>query len=139
MKLDTKEFERKMKKSIEVYEDSLDTIRVGRASAAVLSGVSVDYYGVDTPINQMAEIKVSDAKTLVIMPWDASTLKNIEKAILASDVGITPQNDGKTLRLNFPPLTEERRRELKKKVSGMDSPLASACIMRDSQYRSSGA
>ena len=119
MKLDTKDFERKMKKSIEVYEDSLDTIRVGRASAAVLSGVSVDYYGVDTPINQMAEIKVSDAKTLVIMPWDASTLKNIEKAILASDVGITPQNDGKTLRLNFPPLTEERRRELKKKVSGM--------------------
>ena len=119
MKLDTKELERKMKKSIEVYEDSLDTIRVGRASAAVLSGVSVDYYGVDTPINQMAEIKVSDAKTLVIMPWDASTLKNIEKAILASDVGITPQNDGKTLRLNFPPLTEERRRELKKKVSGM--------------------
>ena len=119
MKLDTKEFERKMKKSIEVYEDSLDTIRVGRASAAVLSGVSVDYYGVDTPINQMAEIKVSDAKTLVIMPWDASTLKNIEKAILASDVGITPQNDGKTLRLNFPPLTEERRRELKKKVSGI--------------------
>ena len=119
MKLDTKEFERKMKKSIEVYEDSLDTIRVGRASAAVLSGVSVDYYGVDTPINQMAEIKVSDAKTLVIMPWDASTLKNIEKAILASDVGITPQNDGKTLRLNFPPLTEERRRELKKKVSAM--------------------
>ena len=119
MKLDTKEFERKMKKSIEVYEDSLDTIRVGRASAAVLSGVSVDYYGVDTPINQMAEIKVSDAKTLVIMPWDASTLKNIEKAILASDVGITPRNDGKTLRLNFPPLTEERRRELKKKVSGM--------------------
>lgn len=119
MKLDTKEFERKMKKSIEVYEDSLDTIRVGRASAAILSGVSVDYYGVDTPINQMAEIKVSDAKTLVIMPWDASTLKNIEKAILASDVGITPQNDGKTLRLTFPPLTEERRRELKKKVSGM--------------------
>ena len=105
MKLDTKEFERKMKKSIEVYEDSLDTIRVGRASAAVLSGVSVDYYGVDTPINQMAEIKVSDAKTLVIMPWDASTLKNIEKAILASDVGITPQNDGKTLRLTFPPLS----------------------------------
>ncbi len=119
MKLDTKEFERKMKKSIEVYEDSLNTIRVGRANAAVLAGVSVDYYGMDTPINQMAEIKVSDAKTLVIMPWDATTLKNIEKAILASDVGITPQNDGKTLRLNFPPLTEERRRELKKKVSGM--------------------
>ncbi len=119
MKLDTKDFERKMKKSIEVYETSLDTIRVGRANSAVLAGVTVDYYGMETPINQMAEIKVSDAKTLVIMPWDATTLKNIEKAILASDVGITPQNDGKTLRLNFPPLTEERRRELKKKVSGM--------------------
>ena len=119
MKLDTKDFERKMKKSIEVYETSLDTIRVGRANSAVLAGVTVDYYGMETPINQMAEIKVSDAKTLVIMPWDASTLKNIEKAILASDVGITPQNDGKTLRLTFPPLTEERRRELKKKVSGM--------------------
>ena len=119
MKLDTKDFERKMKKSIEVYETSLDTIRGGRANSAVLAGVTVDYYGMETPINQMAEIKVSDAKTLVIMPWDATTLKNIEKAILASDVGITPQNDGKTLRLNFPPLTEERRRELKKKVSGM--------------------
>ena len=119
MKLDTKEFERKMKKSIEVYEESLQTIRVGRANAAVLAGVTVDYYGMETPINQMAEIKVSDAKTLVIMPWDATTLKNIEKAILASDIGITPQNDGKTLRLSFPPLTEERRRELKKKVAGM--------------------
>ena len=119
MKLDTKEFERKMKKSIEVYEESLETIRVGRASAAVLNGITVDYYGMDTPINQMAEVKVSDAKTLMILPWDASTLKNIEKAILASSLGITPQNDGKTLRLSFPPLTEERRRELKKQVSGM--------------------
>jgi len=119
MKLDTKEFERKMKKSIDFYVDSLETIRVGRASAAVLNGITVDYYGMDTPINQMAEIKVSDAKTLMILPWDASTLKNIEKAILASSLGITPQNDGKTLRLSFPPLTEERRRELKKQVSGM--------------------
>ena len=119
MKLDTKDFERKMKKSIDVYEEQLETIRVGRASAAVLNGITVDYYGMDTPINQMAEVKVSDAKTLMILPWDASTLKNIEKAILASNLGITPQNDGKTLRLNFPPLTEERRRELKKQVSGM--------------------
>ena len=103
-----------MKKSIDVYEEQLETIRVGRASAAVLNGITVDYYGMDTPINQMAEVKVSDAKTLMILPWDASTLKNIEKAILASSLGITPQNDGKTLRLNFPPLTEERRKQLAK-------------------------
>lgn len=119
MKLDTKDFERKMKKSIEVYEQSLDTIRVGRANAAVLSNVTVDYYGVETPVNQMAEVKVTDPKTLIISPWDASTLKEIEKSILASNIGITPQNDGKTLRLSFPPLTEERRKELKKQISKM--------------------
>ena len=119
MKLDTKEFERKMKKSIDVYVETLATIRVGRANAAVLNGVTVDYYGMETPVNQMAEIKVSDAKTLMILPWDATTLKSIEKAILASNLGINPQNDGKALRLSFPPLTEERRRELKKQVSGM--------------------
>ncbi len=119
MKLDTKNFERKMKKSIDVYVDSLATIRVGRASAAVLSGICVDYYGVETPVNQMAEIKVTDPKTLLISPWDASTLKEIEKAIYASNLGITPQNDGKSLRLSFPPLTEERRRELTRQVSKM--------------------
>lgn len=119
MKLDTKEFERKMSKSIDVYDQSLDTIRVGRANAAVLSNVTVDYYGVETPVNQMAEVKVTDAKTLLIMPWDASTLKGIEKAILASNIGITPQNDGKMLRMSFPPLTEERRKELKKQISKM--------------------
>ena len=119
MKLDTKNFERKMKKSIDVYVDSLATIRVGRASAAVLSGICVDYYGVETPVNQMAEIKVTDPKTLIISPWDASTLKEIEKAIYASNLGITPQNDGKSLRLSFPPLTEERRRELTRQVSKM--------------------
>lgn len=119
MKLDTKEFERKMKKSIDVYVESLATIRVGRASAAVLSGICVDYYGVETPVNQVAEIKVADAKTLLINPWDASTLKEIEKAIYASSLGITPQNDGKSLRLSFPPPTEERRRELTRQVSKM--------------------
>ncbi|MCI9449021.1 MAG: ribosome recycling factor [Clostridiales bacterium] len=119
MKLDTKEFERKMSKSIDVYEESLATIRVGRANAAVLAGINVDYYGVETPINQMAEIKVTDPKTLMILPWDATTLKGIEKAILTSNIGINPQNDGKALRLSFPPLTEERRRELKKQVSKM--------------------
>ncbi len=119
MKLDTTDFERKMKKSIEIYQSSLETIRVGRASAAVLNNVTFEYYGVPTPIQQMAEIKVPDPKTLVIAPWDASTVKAIERAILASDVGITPQNDGKVLRLIFPPLTEERRKELSKQVSKM--------------------
>ncbi|MBQ2468416.1 MAG: ribosome recycling factor [Clostridia bacterium] len=119
MKLDTTDFERKMKKSIEIYQSSLETIRVGRASAAVLNNVTFDYYGVPTPIQQMAEIKVPDPKTLVIAPWDATTVKAIERAILASDVGITPQNDGKVLRLIFPPLTEERRKELSKQVSKM--------------------
>lgn len=116
MKLDTKEYERKMKKSIEVYEENLSVIRAGRASTAVVSKVTVDYYGSPTAITQMAEVKVTDPKTLTIQPWDASTLKNIEKAILASDIGITPQNDGKIIRLVFPQLTEERRKEIKKSL-----------------------
>ena len=109
MKLETKEFEAKMKKSIEVYTEALAVIRAGRANTAVISKVTVPYYGVDTAISQVAEVKVTDPKTLVIQPWDASTLKIIEKAILASDVGITPINDGKVIRLTFPQLTEERR------------------------------
>ncbi|MBP3293744.1 MAG: ribosome recycling factor [Clostridia bacterium] len=116
MKLDTKEYERKMKKSIEVYEESLSVIRAGRANTAVVSKITVDYYGSPTAITQMAEVKVADPKTLTIQPWDASTLKNIEKAILASDIGITPQNDGKIIRLVFPQLTEERRKEIKKSL-----------------------
>ncbi len=116
MKLDTKEYERKMKKSIEVYEENLSVIRAGRASTAVVSKVTVDYYGSPTAITQMAEVKVTDPKTLTIQPWDASTLKNIEKALLASDIGITPQNDGKIIRLVFPQLTEERRKEIKKSL-----------------------
>lgn len=119
MKLNTAEFEKKMKKSISVYEDSLSSIRVGRANASVLHGIAVDYYGVETPINQLAEIKVPDPKTLMIMPWDKTTLKSIEKAIQASNIGINPQSDGQALRLSFPPLTEERRKELKKQVSQM--------------------
>lgn len=116
MKLDTKEYERKMKKSIEVYEEALSVIRAGRANTAVLSKLTVDYYGSPTAVTQMAEVKVTDPKTLVIQPWDASTLKTIEKAILASDIGITPQNDGKMIRLVFPQLTEERRKEIKKTI-----------------------
>lgn len=117
MKLDTKEFEKKMDKTIEVFEEALSLIRAGRANTAVLSKLTVDYYGAPTAVTQMAEVKVTDPKTLVIQPWDATTLKSIEKAILASDIGITPMNDGKIIRLTFPQLTEERRKELKKTIA----------------------
>ena len=133
MKLDTKEFESRMKKTIDVFKDNLSTIRAGRANAAVISKVTVDYYGVATAITQMAEVKVTDPKTLTIQPWDASTVKAIEKAILASDVGITPVNDGKVLRLTFPQLTEERRKELKKNIAKMaeEAKVAVRNIRRD--------
>ncbi len=133
MKLDTKEFEAKMKKTLEVYDHELSTIRVGRASAAVLDKITVDYFGSPTKINQMSEVKATDARTLMITPWDASTLKNIEKAILASDVGIVPQNDGKALRLTFPQLTEDRRKELTKQVAkmGEDAKVALRNIRRE--------
>ncbi len=119
MKLELKEFETKMQKTIDVYEDSLGTVRVGRANAAVISRVNVDYYGVPTAINQVADVRVTDPRTLAITPWDKTLNKPIEKAILASDVGITPSNDGTTIRLVFPQLTEERRKELKKQVAKM--------------------
>lgn len=119
MKLDVKQYEERMKKTIGVYEEELSTIRVGRANAKVLDKVEALYYGTPTPINQMAEIKAPDPRTLVITPWDATSLKAIEKAIQASDLGITPTNDGKCIRLVFPPLTEERRKELTKQISKM--------------------
>ncbi len=119
MKLDVKHYEERMKKTIAVYEEELASIRVGRANAKVLDKVEALYYGTPTPINQMAEIKAPDPRTLVITPWDASSLKAIEKAIQASDIGITPTNDGKCVRLVFPPLTEERRKELTKQTSKM--------------------
>ena len=119
MKLDTTVFEEKMKKSIAVYKDELETIRAGRANASVLNGINVEYYGTPTALNQMAEVKVTDARTLTISPWDMTTVKSIEKAILASDLGITPQNDGKVIRLAFPQPTEERRREMTKQISKM--------------------
>lgn len=117
MKLDTKEFEAKMQKSIASLRSTLMTIRAGKANPDVLSRITVDYYGSPTPISQMAAIQTPDARTLVIQPWDATTLKNIEKAILASDIGLTPQNDGKVIRIPFPQPTEERRKELAKQVS----------------------
>lgn len=133
MKLDTKEFEGKMKKTIEVYEENLASVRVGRANAAVLSRVTVDYYGAPTAINQVADVRVADARTLAITPWDATTNKAIEKAILASDIGITPTNDGKTIRLLFPQLTEERRKELKKQIAkmGEDAKIALRNVRRE--------
>lgn len=133
MKLDTKAFEAKMKKTIEVYEDNLGTVRVGRANAAVISHVTIDYYGTPTPINSVANVSVSDARTLTITPWDASLNKTIEKALLASDVGITPSNDGKVIRLLFPQLTEERRKELKKQVAkmGEDAKVALRNVRRE--------
>ena len=133
MKYDIKPTEEKMKKAIAAYEENLSTIRVGKANAAVLNKVQVDYYGTPTPVNQMAEIKATDPKTLCILPWDASSLKTIEKAILASDIGITPQNDGKMLRLIFPQLTEERRKEIQKQVAkmGEDAKVAIRNIRRD--------
>ena len=133
MKANLKDFEAKMQKSCAALETELKGIRVGRASAAVLDKITVDYYGSATPINQIAAISTADARTLVITPWDASTVKEIEKAILASDVGITPTNDGKCIRLVFPQLTEERRRELTKKTAkmGEECKVAIRNIRRD--------
>ena len=112
MKLDLKPFEEKMKKSIAVLEDEFGGIRVGKASAKLLDKIKVDYYGSPTSIDGVATVKAPDPRTLVITPWEANMLKAIEKAVQASDLGITPQNDGKCIRLAFPSLNEERRKEL---------------------------
>ena len=119
MKLDTSVYESKMKKSISVFEESLLPISAGRANPGVLNGITVDYYGAPTAINAVAEVKVADARTIVITPWDASLCKSIEKAILLADVGVVPQNDGRLIRLPFPAATEERRRQLCKDVAKM--------------------
>ncbi len=108
--------EEKMTKTIAVLERDYKSIRAGRANASVLDRVTVDYYGAPTPIQQMAAVSVPEPRILMIQPWDASTLKDIERAILVSDIGINPQNDGRVIRLAFPPLTEERRKEIVKEV-----------------------
>jgi len=130
-------FDEKMTKTVSVLEQEYASIRAGRANASVLNKLVVDYYGAATPINQMAAVSVSEARILVIQPWDRSTLKNIEKAILASDIGINPQNDGTAIRLVFPPLTEERRKELSKKVekTAEDSKVAIRSIRRDAMEK----
>ena len=114
--MDLQELEGRMQKSIDVFNQNLSEIRAGRANPAILNKISVEYYGMPTPINQVAGISVPEARTIVIQPWDASVLKAIEKAILASDIGLNPNNDGKVIRLNFPELTADRRKELAKDV-----------------------
>ena len=133
MKLDTRDFENRMKKSVSAYNENLSTIRAGRANPDVLKRINVDYYGSPTPISSIAEIKVADARTIVITAWDKSAMKGIEKAILTSDLGINPQNDGSAIRLSFPPTTEERRRELSKQIAklGEDAKVAIRNIRRD--------
>ena len=133
MKLDTKDFEVRMKKSIESYQSNLVTVRAGRANPNVLARLTFEYYGAPTLISQMAEIKVADARTLTVQPWDATTVKGIEKAILASDIGITPVSDGRVIRLIFPQPTEERRKELAKQVdkTGEEAKVAIRNIRRD--------
>lgn len=111
-----KNTEEKMEKSIGALEREYKSIRAGRANASVLDRITVDYYGAPTPIQQMAAVSIPEARTLMIQPWDPTVLKDIEKAILTSEIGINPQNDGKVIRLNFPPLTEERRKDIVKEV-----------------------
>ncbi len=125
--------EEKMGKTINALNSEYNSIRAGRASAAVLDKIRVDYYGTPTPINQLAAVSVAEARILTIQPWDKSVLSAIEKAIQASDIGINPQNDGSVLRLTFPPLTEDRRKEIVKTVraTAEDSKVAIRSIRRD--------
>ena len=116
MKEQYKLIEEKMEKSVAALKSEFDKVRAGRANPAVLEGIRVDYYGTPTPIPQLATVSVPEAHSILIQPWDASVLKEIEKAINMSDLGINPTNDGKSIRLAFPPLTEERRKELVKLV-----------------------
>ena len=116
LKDEYKVYEEKMKKSIESVANDFAAVRAGRANASVLNRIHVDYYGTPTPIQQIASVGSPDPRTLLITPWDASALKAIEKAILESDLGINPQNDGKAIRLSFPQLTEERRKDLVKQI-----------------------
>jgi len=138
MKLETKIYEEKMGKTLSQLQYELSTIRAGRANPAVLDKVTVDYYGAPTKISQLATVTVADARTIVISPWDGSMLKKIEKAIQTSDIGINPANDGKVLRLVFPQVTEETRRQLKKQISkmGEDAKVAIRNIRRDANDKS---
>ena len=131
--MDYTEIKEKMEKTISVYAEKLSEIRAGRANPAVLNKVKIDYYGTPTPINQVAGVSVPEARLIVIQPWDASVLKEIEKAILASDIGLNPNNDGKVIRLAFPELNEERRKEIVKDIKKMaeEAKVAVRSIRRD--------
>ena len=128
-----KVYDERMLKTIEVVKANYASVRAGRANAAVLDRIQVEYYGTPTPLNQVAAIASPDPRTLTIQPWDATLLKAIEKAIQTSDLGINPQNDGRIIRLNFPQLTEERRKDLIKQVRkyGEDGKVAVRNIRRD--------
>ena len=130
---DYPEFENKMKKTCDALTTEYATIRAGRANTAVLNQIQVDYYGVPTPVQQVATVSTPDPRSLMIQPWDGSLLKAIEKAILASDLGINPQNDGRVIRLVFPQLTEERRKDIVKDIRKMceNSKVAIRSIRRD--------
>ncbi len=131
--MDYTDIKEKMNRTINVFDEKLAEVRAGRANPAILNKIKIDYYGTPTPINQIAGISVPEARLIVIQPWDASALKEIEKAILASDIGINPNNDGKVIRLTFPELTEERRKEIVKDVRKMaeETKVAIRSIRRD--------
>ena len=131
--MDYKSLDDKMEKSISVYSEKLSEVRAGRANPAILNKVKIDYYGTPTPINQVAGVSVPEARLIVIQPCDVSVLKDIEKAILASDIGINPNNDGKVIRLAFPELNEERRKELVKEIKKIaeEAKVAIRSIRRD--------
>ena len=131
--MDYNKYEEKMNKSISVLEENFAEVRAGRANPAILNKITVDYYGTPTPINQLGGISVPEARMIVIQPWDANVLKEIEKEILKSDIGINPNNDGKVIRLTFPELNEERRKEIVKDIRKMaeDAKVAIRSIRRD--------
>ena len=133
MKEELKVYDVKMQKTVDVVVSDFASVRAGRANASVLDKIAVDYYGSPTPINQVAAISSPDPRSLMIQPWDATLLKAIEKAIQTSDLGINPQNDGRVIRLGFPQLTEERRRDLTKQVKkyGENGKVAVRNIRRD--------
>ena len=133
MSVDFKDYGRRMDKALEHLDEEFGAVRAGRANAKVLDRITVEYYGSETPLNGVATISSPDARTLVVQPWDTSLLKEIQKAIQASELGINPQNDGKVIRLVFPQLTEERRKELTKQVKkyAEDAKVAMRNIRRD--------
>lgn len=131
--MDYSNLEEKMEKTINVFSQNLSEVRAGRANPAILNKVKIDYYGTPTPINQVAGISIPEARLIVIQPWDINILKEIERAILASDIGINPNNDGKVIRLAFPELNEERRKELVKEIkkTAEEARVAIRSIRRD--------